>query len=81
MKRPNRLDLRYEKSYTLAILRNNATLITSFPEKSLKTVNVCMTQVKDYKKYKDDKSNSNGSEMITTPFHLACRLSNDEAVR
>ncbi len=43
VKRPNRLDLRYEKSFTLAILRNNLALITSFPEKTVKTVTVCMT--------------------------------------
>lgn len=38
-----------------------------------------MSQVKDYKKYKEEKSQY--EEMVTTPFHLACKLSNDEAVR
>jgi hypothetical protein len=79
VKRPHRLDLRFEKSFTMAVLRNNADIITSFPEKTVKTVAVCMTQVKDYKKYKEEKAGN--AEITTTPFHLACRLSNDEAVR
>jgi hypothetical protein len=37
-----------------------------------------MTQVKDYQKYKADKSQY--QEAVSTPLHLACKLSNDEAV-
>ena len=79
IQRPQRLDLRFEKSFTLAVLRNNREIIEAFPQKSIKTAYVSMGQIKDYKQYKDEKSQYH--ETITTPFHLACRLSNDDAVR
>ena len=35
VKKPNRLDLKFEKSYVLSILKNNSVLLESFPPKSL----------------------------------------------
>jgi len=40
VQRPHRLELRFEKSFTLAVLRNNIEIIDSFPPKSIKTVHV-----------------------------------------
>jgi len=79
VKRPHRLDLRFEKAFALAVLRNNSALVQSFPEKSVKTVVVSMGQVKDYRRYKDEKAGD--CELRTSPLHLACRFSNEEAVR
>ena len=79
VKKCQRLELKFEKSFTLSVLKNNTTLIHCFPSKSVKTVYVSMSQVKDYRKYKEDKDQS--LELITSPFHLACKLSNEEAVR
>lgn len=42
VKRPNRLELKYEKAFTLAVLKNNLTLIQAFPEKTIKTCRVYM---------------------------------------
>ena len=79
LKSPNRLELKFEKAFTLAVLKNNFSLITAFPDKSIKTVYVNMGQVADYEQFKLEKLRN--PDIITTPFHLACRLSNDEAVR
>jgi ankyrin repeat protein len=79
VKRPNRLELKFEKPFTLSVLKNNFTLIQAFPEKSIRTCYVYMGQTLDYRKFKQDKLTN--PEVITTPFHLACKLSNDEAVR
>jgi hypothetical protein len=38
-----------------------------------------MSQVKNYNQYKQEKSIRN--EVITSPMHLACKISNDDAVR
>ena len=56
VKRSHRLDLKYEKAFTIAVLRNNAHLIQAFPPKSLRTSYISMSQVMDYKKYKEEKS-------------------------
>jgi hypothetical protein len=50
-----------------------------FPNKSIKTMYVPMTGVKDYEEYKNMKSME--KEVMTTPMHVACKLSNDEAIR
>lgn len=42
IKRANRLDLKYEKAFTLSVLRNNFKLIQGFPEKSIRTTYVNM---------------------------------------
>jgi ankyrin repeat protein len=80
VKRPNRLEIKYEKPFTLAVLKNNLSIITAFPEKSIKSCYVNMSQVKDFRQFKTDKRGAN-KNIITTPMHLACKLSNDEAVR
>lgn len=79
VKRPNRLEHKFEKPFTLSVLKNNLTLIQAFPEKTVRTCYVNMSQTRDYRKFKLDKTAN--PEIITTPFHLACKLSNDEAVR
>lgn len=43
VKRPQKLELKFEKSFTLAVLRNNLNIIQSFPSKTVKTVNVSMS--------------------------------------
>lgn len=53
-------------------------MLDAFPPKQIKSAHVSMSQVKDYQKYKSDKQQY--QEMVTTPLHLACKLSNDEAV-
>jgi len=79
VKRPHRLDLKFEKSFSLAVQKNNQAIIDAFPAKQVQTAHVSMSQVKDYQKYKSDKRQY--SEIVTTPLHLACKLSQDEAVR
>lgn len=39
-----------------------------------------MSQVKDYAEYKNAKA-AKAQEMVSTPLHLSCKLSQDEAVR
>lgn len=43
IKSPNRLEMRFEKPFTLSVLRNNLTLIQSFPEGSIRTCYVNMS--------------------------------------
>ena len=43
IKRPNRFDLKFEKPFTLSVLRNNLSLIQAFPLKSIRTVYVNMS--------------------------------------
>lgn len=77
IKKPNRLDLRFEKAFTLSVLRNNLTLIQAFPDNSIKTSYVNMSQIDiGYEEYKARKA-----DLVRTPVHLACKMSNDEAVR
>lgn len=49
MMRPHRLDLKYEKAFTIATLKNNVHILQVFPKKSIQTVHVSMSQLKDYK--------------------------------
>jgi hypothetical protein len=49
VKRPNRLELKFEKSLTLAINKNNSLILQCFPSKTIRTVNISMNQLKDYK--------------------------------
>ena len=79
VKRPNRFELKFDKPFTLSILKNNLHLIQGFPEKSVRTCYVNMSQVGDHNKYKIDKQQN--PDIITTPLHLACKVSNDEGVR
>lgn len=77
--KPNRLELKYEKSFVLAVQRNNNDIIFAFPNKSIKTMYVPIAAVKSYEDFKNLK-NSN-ADVYTTPIHVACRLSNDDAIR
>lgn len=79
VKKPNRLDLKFEKSFSLCIKEKKTDLLELFPAYSIKTVYCSMHQLQDYRQYKFDKSCLN--EQLTTPLHLACQQSNIEAVR
>jgi hypothetical protein len=43
VKKPNRLEMRFEKAFTLSVLRNNLYLIQAFPDDKIKTCYVNMT--------------------------------------
>jgi hypothetical protein len=43
VKRPNKLDLKFEKALTMALHTNNYDLVKKFPTKNIKTVHVLMT--------------------------------------
>ena len=75
VKKPNRVELRFEKAFTLSVLKNNLLLIQAFPDDTIKTCLVSMKPLGDLEQGKDKE------DLITTPLHLACKLSNDEAVR
>ena len=79
VKKPHRLDLKFEKSFALAVKKNKEDIVELFPINSIKTVYVSLHQLKDYKAYKSDKNRH--IEQLTTPLHLACQQSNIEAVR
>lgn len=85
IKKPLRLDLRFEKSFTLAVKENKQDVLELFPRGSVKSVYVSMHALKDYKKFKLDKSSrvNKGSinDVMTTPLHIAAECSNIEAVR
>ena len=78
VKRPQRLNLKFEKSFTMAVKKNKTEVLELFPRHSVKTVYVATHQLGDYAQYKEDKERQ---ELLTTPLHLACQKSNIEAVR
>jgi hypothetical protein len=43
IKKANRLDLKFEKAITLALMKNNLELMNYFPNKCMKTVLVSMS--------------------------------------
>jgi hypothetical protein len=55
MKQPHRLELKYERSFTMAVKKNRTQLIERFPKNSVKTVYVSMSQLKDIRQYKAEK--------------------------
>lgn len=79
VKRPNKLDLKFEKAFTLALTLNNYEMVKKFPTKHIKTVHVLNTQLRDFDKYKADKEQF--KDILTTPFHYACKVGNDWAIR
>lgn len=84
IKKPLRLDLRFEKSFTLAVKENKQDVLELFPRGSVKSVYVSMHQLMDYRQFKDRKTKmTTGSinDMMTTPLHIAAECSNIEAVR
>jgi ankyrin repeat protein len=75
VKKPNRVELRFEKAFILSVVKNNLLLIQAFPDDTIKTCLVTMKPLGDLEQGKDKE------DLITTPLHLSCKLSNDEAVR
>ena len=55
----------------MAIKKNRTQIIDRFPKKTIKTVYVSMSQLKDIRQFKAEKK-SNTQDIITTPLHLAC---------
>jgi len=53
IKKPIRLDLKFEKSFAMAISQNKNDVLEFFPKGSIKSVYVSMHQLKDYKQYKE----------------------------
>ena len=76
----HRLDLRFEKSYTMAVKKNRTQIIDKFPKNTIKTVYVNISQLRDLRQYKADKK-ANIQDVITTPLHTAALTSNVEAAR
>ena len=70
IKKPQRLDLKFEKSFALCVKQKKTDLLELFPPYSVKNVYCSMHQLKDYRQYKFDKSCL--QEQLTTPLHLAC---------
>lgn len=60
--KPSRLDLKFEKSFTLAVKRNSNAIIRLFPTQAVRTMYVVL------------------NDGLTTPLHLACKISNDEGI-
>lgn len=56
IKKPQRLVLRFEKTFALAIKKNKTEALELFPPMSIKTVYTSMHQLSDYRQYKTDKS-------------------------
>ena len=44
---PQRLELKYERSFTMAVKKNRLYILTMFPRNSIRTVYVSMNQLKD----------------------------------
>lgn len=47
LRQPHRLELKYEKSFTMAVKKNRLHLLSMFPRNSVKTVYVSMSSTKD----------------------------------
>ena len=79
IKKPIRLDLKFEKSYAMAIKENKTDVLEFFPKNSIKNVYCSLHQLDNYTQYKQQKDGL--KELLTTPLHLACLNSNTDAVR
>ena len=55
VKKPIRLDLKFEKSFAMAIQAKKNDVLEFFPAGSLKSVYVSMHQLGDYKAFKQEK--------------------------
>ena len=71
LRHPQRLNLKFERSYTMAVKKNQTDILASFPKNSIKTVYVSTSQLKDIRQFKAIKR-ENTQDVITTPSHLAC---------
>lgn len=81
IKKPMRLELRFEKSFTLAVKENKQDILELFPRRSVKPAYVSMHALKDYKAFKLSKHQTTINDVFTTPLHIAAECSNIEAVR
>lgn len=78
---PNHLDRKFERSFTMAIKQNKTSTVQLFPKNSVKTCFVSLNQFDDFKSFAEQKRSKKVEELITTPLHLACQMSNMEAAR
>lgn len=67
--KPHRLELKYEKSFTLSVQKNNNDILYKFPNKSVKTMYVPISPMKSYEQYKFLKTIQ--KDVFMTPIHLA----------
>ena len=78
VKKPVRIDLKFEKSFVSAMKAGKNDILELFPQGTIQSAFVSLHQVFDYMGYKDLKQNGNMSareqlnEMISTPLHIAC---------
>lgn len=78
---PHHLDKKFVRSFAMAVKQNKTSVVQLFPKKSVKTRYVCLTKSEDYQEFAEKKKTKQLSELITTPLHLACQMSNMEAAR
>jgi len=57
IKKPHRLDLKFCKSFAMAVKRNKNDILHLFPPNSIQTAYIGLYQLQDYKQYKDNKEN------------------------
>lgn len=77
-----RLELRFEKSFALAVKENKQDVLELFPNGSVKSVYVSMHALLDYKQIKASKKLRGAiNDVMTTPLHIAAEHSNIEAVK
>ena len=63
VKKPIRLNLKFEKSYTMAIKVGKNDVLSFFPSGSLRSCYVSMHQLKDYKDFKSEKVGGKNDQM------------------
>lgn len=69
---PNRISLKFEKSFTMAIKQSKDEVLNKFPAGSIKTCYINYSHLNmDHKTYKLRKRQKT-QDLITTPLHLAC---------
>lgn len=49
VKKPHRLDLKFEKSFAMAVKKNKNDILLLFPQNSIHTAYISLHQLKDYK--------------------------------
>lgn len=82
IKKPMRLELRFEKSFALAVKENKQDVLELFPNGSVKSVYVSMHSLLNYKETKENKKLRGAiNDVMTTPLHIAAEHSNIEAVK
>ena len=82
IKNPMRLELRFEKSFALAVKENKQDVLELFPNGSVKSVYVSMHSLLNYRECKENKKLRGAiNDVMTTPLHIAAEHSNIEAVK